>query len=181
LASEEGKNMSFLNNLFEDKNKEEGFPEETIKEITKLIKEGAKNRKRDWANALELIHAAFKHLNVPRPNPNDDYRWKQYEELIQVAVKELRKSRYVKGDWRMSSTVFKEGIQLFMEKGGKHQVLEIEGTKDINRFLDTIAEALEEDGYTMNLKEGSNDGTLVEFERFGIKNNLKVWLPTSYV
>lgn len=79
--------------------------------IQKLIRDGTKPDKetgqyQNWANALHLVHKAYQVAGIQRPTPDMKEMWKQYEEIIQYAVKELSKAQGLKGDWRMSSATF---------------------------------------------------------------------------
>jgi hypothetical protein len=84
------------------------LPDQLVGEIRKLIRKGAQDQAQDWANALELVHKAYQVANVRRPAPDQKGAWKQYEELIQFAVKELTKARGLDGKWRMTSSVIRE-------------------------------------------------------------------------
>lgn len=97
--------MKFLRSLLE-KDDLSKLPHETINEIEKLIRGGAKDKDQDWANALELVHKAYEVAQVQRPTPDMNDAWEQYEELLSYAVKELAKHRGLDGKWRMSSHVF---------------------------------------------------------------------------
>lgn len=79
------------------------LPPHTITDIEKEIRKGAKNIDIQYANALELVHAAYLAAGVERPTPNMVAAWKQYENFIQLAVNQLAKYRGIKGDWRSIS------------------------------------------------------------------------------
>jgi hypothetical protein len=64
---------------------------ETYEYIKKLISKGAQSPDYQWANALDLIHRAFKVTNTPIPDVHSD-AWKQYEQLITFAVDQLKKA-----------------------------------------------------------------------------------------
>lgn len=79
-----------------------------ISDLEGKIREGCKpddnGNFQPWANALELVHKAYEVLNVQRPKPSMKAGWKQYEELISFAVKELSKTRKSDDDsWRMTA------------------------------------------------------------------------------
>lgn len=79
--------------------------------IQKLIRDGTKIDKetgtyQPWANALHLVHKAYSVAGVQRPTPDMEELWKQYEENIQYAVKQLSKTRGLHGDWRMSASEY---------------------------------------------------------------------------
>lgn len=83
------------------------LPQSTMDKIKKLIRDGARPNKdtgqpEPWANALHLVHKAYEVAQVQRPTP-DMESWKQYEENIQIAVKELSKERGIDGNWRMTA------------------------------------------------------------------------------
>ncbi len=95
------------------------LPQPTLDEIKRLIREGAKNQEEQWANALELVHKAYEVANVERPSPDMNDAWKQYEEMLTLAVKELTKARGIDGDWRMSSHIFHEAAPAPKKKGAE--------------------------------------------------------------
>lgn len=82
---------------------EEALPEAVVGEIKSNIRKGAKDLEQAWSNALELTHKAYEVSEVVRPSPDQSDQWKQYESLIQFAVKQLAATRGMKGDWRMSA------------------------------------------------------------------------------
>lgn len=120
--------MDFLKNLYiiseagNSKKDLSVLEDDVIKEIKKNIRDGAADLDRDWANALELVHEAYRVAGVERPTPAERAAWKQYEEMLQYAVEQLYEHRKLaNSDWRMSSTVFKEA----MERRVKIRVFEI--------------------------------------------------------
>lgn len=84
------------------------LPQGTIDQLKKLITQGAKPNKEggfeNWSNSLHLVHKSFQVSGIQRPTPDMKDLWKQYEELIGHAVKELSKYRGIDGGWRMSSS-----------------------------------------------------------------------------
>lgn len=111
--STESVEMKFLasllaNRLMEDNADITTLPQQVIGEIKKNIRKGANDLEQEWANALELVHKAYQVANVRRPSPDQKGAWRQYEELIQFAVRELYKTRGINGKWRMTSTVVRE-------------------------------------------------------------------------
>jgi len=82
--------------------------EEMMKEIQKSIRKGAEDKNQKWANALELVHKAYDDIGQPYPSPDEKGAWKQYEDNITYAVNQLAKFRGLQGDWRMSSSIFRE-------------------------------------------------------------------------
>ena len=79
------------------------LPEATLSEIKKKIREGAKDTTQLWANALELVHKAYEVAQVQRPDITMEAAWKQYEEMISYAVRELSNARGQDGPWRSTS------------------------------------------------------------------------------
>lgn len=84
------------------------IPPQSLDEIRKNIRTGAKDLDQKWANALELVNKAYEVARVQRPIPAMAGGWKQYEEMIQYAVEQLAKTRGLRGDWRMSAAMFTE-------------------------------------------------------------------------
>lgn len=77
--------------------------------IIARMKKLAKDPKFDFANALELVHVSYTKQewerqqvigDIVRPSPPDRRAWKQYEQMIGLAVKLLSKYRGVNGLWR---------------------------------------------------------------------------------
>lgn len=79
------------------------LPDGELNKVKANITKGAKDTDQLWANALELVHTAYELAQIQRPDITMESAWKQYEEMINHAVKELAKARGVDGDWRMSS------------------------------------------------------------------------------
>ena len=77
---------------FEDTNPTEKLPDLISSKVSRKIKEGAKNYKVKWKNAIALVNWALKELNIEEPRINTD-RWNQYKEFISDAVEELNKAR----------------------------------------------------------------------------------------
>lgn len=98
------------------------LPKPTMDEIEKLIRDGAKDQEQKWVNALELVHKAYEVAQVERPTPDMSNAWKQYEEMINLAVKQLAKHRGIEGDWRMSAHIFHEGVSSNTEQQTKFTI-----------------------------------------------------------
>lgn len=79
------------------------LPEGDLNKVKKNIRKGAQDTDQRWANALELVHTAYEVAEIQRPDNNMEGAWKQYEEMIKVAVEELSKARGLDGDWRQST------------------------------------------------------------------------------
>jgi len=155
-----------------------GLSEDIISELKKNIVKGAKDNEQSWANALELVHRAYKVSGVQRPSPDMVSAWKQYEILIQYAVEQLAKYRGLDGDWRMSSHIFHEA----MEKQFNFKVHAIGGNfgegyvvkvKHINNIVDKI-KAKNTDLYDIDVKHISPQKINLLFSKWGIKKNYKL-------
>ena len=81
--------------------------QKNIREGTKADKETGQYQK--WANALHLVHKAYEVANIQRPTPDMKELWKQYEENIEYAVKELSKAHGIDGAWRMTAADLHKG------------------------------------------------------------------------
>ncbi len=77
--------------------------------IIARMKKLAKDPSYEYANALELVHQSYTKQDwerqqvigdIVRPSPPDRRAWKQYEQMIALAVKLLSKYRGVNGLWR---------------------------------------------------------------------------------
>ena len=77
---------------FEDKEPNKRLPDLIASKVSRKIKEGAKDFKVEWKNALSLVNWALKELNIQEPSINTE-RWPQYMEFVGEAVKELNKAR----------------------------------------------------------------------------------------
>ncbi|QDJ96395.1 hypothetical protein Xoosp13_209 [Xanthomonas phage Xoo-sp13] len=75
------------------------FPADTMSALKKEINKSAKDLEKNWRSAVELVDAAFAELEVPKPLAYLKNRWKQYIELIAVAVKALREARGQHASW----------------------------------------------------------------------------------
>lgn len=96
----------------------EALPEMVISELKSLIRKGAKDMDQAWKNALELTQRAYAVAAVRLPGPYEDGQWKQYEELLSFAVKQLAATRGLSGDWRLSALELKEAaLQHLVEYG----------------------------------------------------------------
>jgi len=118
--------MNLLKDFTRTINEAEGMssiPLDKFKAIQKNIRDGANDIAQKWANALELLHRAYKVANVERPSPEMTDAWKQYEENLHYAVQQLSKARGMDADWRMSAAMFHESEQKLIDfhvsiKGG---------------------------------------------------------------
>jgi len=102
--------MSLLKSLLE-KEELDALSSTQFDQLKSLVTKGAKESD-DWSNALELVHKAYEVAQVQRPTPDMKAAWKQYDELISLAVSSLSKAYGLSGDWRMSSHIFREGANM---------------------------------------------------------------------
>lgn len=77
---------------FEDKEPDKPLPDLIESKINRKIKDGAKDYKVDWKNAVELVNWALSELNIDKPKINTE-RWEQYKSFVSTSVKELNKAR----------------------------------------------------------------------------------------
>ncbi len=94
-----------------EKNDLSELPEGELNKIKSNITKGAKDEEQLWASALELVHTAYETAQVQRPDITMETAWKQYEEMIGHACKELAKSRGIDGDWRSSTALTLEAVE----------------------------------------------------------------------
>ena len=129
------------------------LPNDVVTALKKRVREGAEDQEQGWANALELVHKAYEVEGVVRPDPSMADAWKQYEEMLQYAVQQLAKNRGMDGDWRMSSSMFREAYtkkQKFLVTIGKDEFVtegnditvslafDVEGLSAVALMLDII-------------------------------------------
>jgi hypothetical protein len=89
---------------FVETDPQEPFPPDTINYIQKEIGKLAKDLTINWKNPIELVNAAFYNLEVPIPKAYLAKRWKQYNELFGIAIKQLFDARGFGADWSNSSS-----------------------------------------------------------------------------
>lgn len=175
-------------NLSEAEGNLDKLPEETMNDIQKNIRDGAKDLEQKWANALELVHKAYEVSNVQRPTPLMDEAWKQYEENITYAVEQLAKSRGMESDWRMSAAIFHEAAMLkrfrikveFPDSDPKESIVE---APDVDTAVQIVQSHLEDDAQTQEfntLVEDDGRGKKLTFWLHGIRKNFTVTItPTT--
>ena len=83
--------------------REEALPDSVLTQIKSNVRKGAKDLEQDWSSALELTHKAYEVSEVGRPAPDQTDQWRQYEAMIQFAVRQLASTRGMNGEWRMSA------------------------------------------------------------------------------
>ncbi len=136
------------------------LPDMVIKEIQGKVREGAKDLDQKWANALELAHKAYQVCNVRLPTPAQTGAWKQYEDMITYAVKQLAATRGLDGDWRMTSAVVVENENGKPQHiGTRRFFVEIPGAetkevaaKDLDEIIDKITNKVRSSRHVHNTK-----------------------------
>lgn len=173
--------MRFLKDLtFMPEGQElDSLPEDVMAEIQKNIRAGAKDVEQKWANALELTHKAYEVSGVQRPTPDMKNAWKQYEQNLEIAVQQLSKYRGVRGDWRMSSSMFHEALEKriqFDVHVYNHGSLSSYRTEA--RSLTDLLEHIQRQnnqGYDLKIKKKDDGlGAYIQFFRFGVKVKARV-------
>jgi len=178
--------MKFLQDLIEIQDIASGnpspnaLPKAGMDQLQKSIRDGVKPDKetgqyQNWANALHLVHKSYQINGIQRPTPNMEAAWKQYEENIQYAVKELAKTHGIKGDWRMSSSVFHEALELAKGNGVEVQVLDgdknsthIVSANGAREIIDSLKETATVDGYKVKILQ-EDDKQTITFWRNNVK------------
>lgn len=133
-------------------------PDSVFKEIKANIRKGAKDLTQHWRDALELLHRAYHVARVRRPGPTRKGAWKQYEELIKIAVQHLRANRGTEGQWRQSPVLIPEGHtadplskpRFFVEIPGT-EPREVEAT-DLDEIIDTVTNKLRNKGTKIRIE-----------------------------
>lgn len=154
--------------------------DDTIKELKKNIRDGAKDVEQRWANALELVHKAYEVAEVQRPDITMRDAWKQYESLIRFAVNELANTRGMDGEWRMTNQITVEGVDCnfcFVVRGKtfdgenyQHEVF----TDDIANVVGPIVEQTPH-GCTVDTYVDDNDA-VIHFKENGVRTGDKIYV-----
>jgi hypothetical protein len=171
--------MSLLRDILEAEDLSK-LSQEQISDLEKNIRDGAKDTEQDWANALELVHKAYEVSQVQRPTPDMEAAWKQYEDLLSLAVKELAKVRGLDGKWRMSSHIFHEAAPVVEPR--KFQISsQIDGLPVVNT---TTANSIDEvisplyryniTGHDLEVKHRSPNHCCVYFCKDGKRTGDKI-------
>jgi hypothetical protein len=176
--------MSLIKNLIttsliNEEDDPELLPPDIMSEVQKNIRDGAKDITQKWANALELVHKAYEVAAVERPTPDMRKAWKQYEENLTYAVKQLAKYRGVDGSWRMTAAMFNEAL---MTEGlqPKKKVFRVTyhgedngggATVEADNIDDVIDRLKNDDHYEVEVKKVSGTEARLSFSRWGIRKN----------
>lgn len=171
--------MNLLSNLIETNSYSadmtDALPHDIMKEIQKNIRGGAQDLNLKWANALELVHKAYKVSNVQRPLPEMKNAWKQYEENLQFAVQQLAKFRGMKADWRMSSSVFIEAVNpnsyiVTIEDAGHSEKYRVTGV-DIKDVVEKLKGTFKD--YEVSVRKTPQGVLLIPYQ-YGVKQSFRV-------
>lgn len=95
---------------FVDSNPESELPALIIKKLERKVKDGAKDYETEWDGAVSLLNWAFESINITIPTLNNTARWKQYKQMISLAVKELIHARGI--DYIKSTPTIGENDEL---------------------------------------------------------------------
>ncbi len=178
--------MLLINNLLnitESSASLDAITPDMMNDIQKNLRDGAKDLNQHWANALELVHTAYEVAGVERPTPDMSNAWKQYEENLQYAVTQLAKTRGMDGDWRMSSSIFREAMEY---RQHSFRVTEIGDTfgggvtvngVSLDAVIHKIKKSITNDfDITVNMStDGDNPNmATLSFSKFGIRKNYKL-------
>ena len=156
------------------------LPPSGMDAIQKSIRDGVKPDKetgqyQEWANALHLVHKAYQVNGIQRPVPNMKDAWKQYEENIEYAVKQLAKTHGMDASWRMSSSVFREAFQMAKGEGLEMEVTDNENTVSYTvtaeteeELIATLKESAKADGYKVKVLH-EDDKKTITFWRNNVK------------
>lgn len=158
------------------------LPDQVIGEIRKLVRKGAQDLEQDWTNALELVNKAYQVANVRRPAPDQKGAWKQYEELITDAVKELHKTRGIKGKWRMTDSIIREAAEkdpLNMPIGKRRFFIDIPGTgsaevmnaSTLDDIIEQITNKLRRHGVKTRIDERAKKHAMLSIWKDNVKRD----------
>ena len=166
--------MNLLRDLIIEKKEEDlsRLPKDVMTSIKSNIRKGAEDLEQKWANALELVHKAYELDDVQRPDPSMETAWEQYEENLEYAVQQLASNRGMDGDWRMSSSIFREA----RKPRNKYKVILGDEERIVEaRNFDEIVNTLEgQTTYDVLVEQNSSNESSQKFSRWSIRNNRAV-------
>ena len=120
---------------------------------------------------------------VEKPTPSERGAWKQYEEMLMLAVHEIADAKKLTGDeaWRMSSKVFKEAMEPRIkirvvelgEKQGKGHTVQ---AKNLDEIIEMVRNQAGEKGFDMDVEDKDDGSVVCSFSQHGIKRNYTVSL-----
>lgn len=147
---------------------DEPLPEIVVGELKSNIRKGAKDIEQNWKNALELVHKAYEVSSVRRPTPDTPQPWKQYEQLIQFAVRQLANTRGMSGEWRMSQAVTESALteaRIFVSVPGSVD-MEVEA-KNIDEVVDSIINITRRHGVVAKVNSKNGEQAVLVLTRNG--------------
>jgi hypothetical protein len=143
---------------------EGAVPELVLKEIKSNIRKGARDLEQKWANALELTNKAYQVTNIQKPLPDNKPGWKQYEEMIAFAVKQLAAARGMDSDWRSSQVLVKESLskrRFFVTIPGAGQT-EVDA-KNMDEIIEGLMNRLRRHGVKVRIEKKHEGIAVVSF------------------
>lgn len=81
---------------------DEVLPPYKIKEIRINIRKGATDLKQNWKSAVELVHKAYEVAGCEVPTPLKVDGWKDFKDMLELAVGVMAKTRGPYAKWRIS-------------------------------------------------------------------------------
>jgi len=157
------------------------LPEDVMNEIQKNIRDGAKDLDQNWSNALDLVHKAYEVAGVQRPMPEMKEAWKQYETNLQYSVEQLAKFRGMEGDWRMSSSIFREAMERrlkfrVVEMGDKFGKSHMIDAKSIDDVINAIKSKSSDYDVTVDHSKDPEHPNMatISFSKWGIRKNYRI-------
>ena len=75
------------------------FPMDTFSSLKKAINKEAKDLEKKWSSAIDLVDYVFEDLVVPKPGASLKVRFRQYLDLLKIAVDDLGQARGMNDDW----------------------------------------------------------------------------------
>lgn len=161
--------VTFIGHLIQESTDLSAIPDSVYNEIKSNVRKGAKDLAQQWRDALELLHRAYYVTGVRRPTPTQKGGWKQYEELIKFAVKQLRATRGVDGKWRKSPVMIPEAADATDERpiGKRRFFVEIPGDSpreidadNMDDIVDSITNKLRREGAKLRIESRDKFATV---------------------
>lgn len=78
------------------------FPVDTIAALKQYINREAKDLNKSWISAIQLVDFVFEDSMVPKPGAYLKHRFRQYLDLLKIAVDALSKSRGMESNWTVN-------------------------------------------------------------------------------
>jgi len=156
------------------------LPDSVLGEIKSNIRAGARDLEQKWKNALELVHKAYQVANIRRPTPDQKGAWKQYEDMIKFGVAQLRATRGIDGDWRMTQISIREAYEQEPDKtqklGKRRFFVEVPGEaaveadgKDVGEIIEQLTNKFRRHGTTVRVDRRDDLGAVLSIWKHGIQ------------